>query len=376
MSIESIFKVESKNNIKSIDIFIDWAIKKKCQAVVEDSIMTFKSNNILEFSTIEELLSKIKSEKDFQSGNKLNFFLETGAPKLEFLYPLIEEGNVYLVSGKDIKEYRLSIGLEKTDKNDVNLIREYFSKYPEKFIKLEKEQLELTIAFSKYNYLTKELVRLKNNEQAFEKEFGMKNILFQRMIKEIEGERKSIILPFIKSLKKYCIEIKIKGLGPIILGQYLAFSSPIKFHSLSAWREYLGLTAHSKYKDPTKGYAKGNIKKSPFGGLNYQFAQSLLYAKDPLYSKIKNDLELRFPDNKKKGYKMMIHSKTLNRIVSIRLKQVYEYFETLESKISLKSDTKVNSSVLNDEVKESSKVIKSKNLFNSLTLDDFNNKFK
>ena len=369
-------KSEYYLNSPSLNIYIDWALKKKSQAIVEESGEVLKSELIVEFSTIEELLSKIKSDFTIQSRIFLNFLLETGAPKLAFLYPLIESGNVYLVSGQRIKEYRLSKGLEKTDENDVKLIREYFLKYPEKFIKLEKEQLELTIAFSKYDYLTKELVRLKNSEQAFEKEFGMKNILFQRMIKEIEGERKSIILPFIKSLKKYCIEIKIKGLGPIILGQYLAFSSHIKFHSLSAWREYLGLTAHSKYKDPTKGFIKGNIKKSPFGGLNYQFAISLMKSKDLLYSKIKDDLKLRFPDNKKKGYKMMIHSKTLNRVVSIRLKKVYDYFKALESVGSVKSAIRLNSSVLNDEVKESVENIKSVSSLNSLTLDDFNNKFK
>ena len=329
-----------------------------------------------------------------QSDHSLNFFLEAGAPKVLFLYPLLDVGNVYLVPGKKIKSYREEKKIEKTDKNDVELIKEYYLKYPSEFIKLEKEQLELAIIFSKYNYLTKELVRLKNSESAFGKEFGEKNILFENIIKELEKEKNKIIKSSLKSLIQHCKKIGIKGLGPVLLGQYLAFADPRRFHSLSAWRNYLGLSASKRYKDPSKGFYKKNLVKNPFGGLNYQFGMSLLKSKDPLYYKLKEDMLKRFPENKKRGYKMMIYMKVMNRLVSIRLKGVYEYFKSLESMetfqsiIPIKSNDleylknlrrggseNINSLGKNDRVLESNYLMKSKISLNSKTLDDFTTKF-
>lgn len=325
---------------RMVSVFIDWGRKKKSVGLVENSGGEIKSDNLFQFSTIKELHSKIKSCQEVKSIHIVNFFLETGAPKVHFLYPLCDIGNVYLVPGKRIKDLREERKISKSDINDVFLIRDYYKEHPEHFHKIEKEDLDLAIAVSKYDYITKEMVRLENAASAFKKEFGKENELFLKLLEELKPAKEKLEREIKKQfpyLTKHCQAIGIKGLGEITLARYLARAHPKRFPSLSSWLGYMFLKAYKKYKNPSLGYKKDNINKSSFGGLHYNFASSLIKQKDPEYEKIRADLEKKFPNTGKKNYKAEIYAKTINRLVTRRLKEVWKYFKEPGSSRIVKS---------------------------------------
>lgn len=333
-------KVHMNKQTGMVSVFIDWGRKKKSVGLVENSRGEIKSGISFQFSTIKELRSKIKSYPEVKSTHMANFFLETGAPKVHFLYPLCDIGNVYLVPGKRIKDLREERKIPKSDVNDVFLIRDYYKEHPEHFHKIEKEDLDLAIAVSKYDYITKEMVRLENAENAFKKEFGKENELFLKLLEELKPAKEKLEREIKKQfpyLTKHCQAIGIKGLGEITLARYLARAHPKRFPSLSSWLGYMFLKAYKKYKNPALGYKKDNINKSSFGGLHYVFAKNLRMAKDPLYKKIHADLEKKFPDTGKKNYGAELNARTMNRLVTIRLKQIWQYFKGPGSIVEVKS---------------------------------------
>jgi hypothetical protein len=304
---------------KKVFVYIDYGKKKPSLALVNDS------NEPIEFEDISTLLTKIKSMLALRSRPEFNFVLESGAPKASFLYPLTEIGNVYTIQGKSIKDYRVAKKVKKTDTNDVFLIREYYQLHPGEFRREEKEDLSLFIEFTKYRYITKELVRIENVLKAYKQEFGSEDPLFLSWRNELATRKEEMTKEILKKfpfLKKDTKEFKkkgLKGLGPILLGQYLAFAHPKRFPTLTAWLRYLGLRAEKKYKKPELGFVKGNIRKNRFGGLNYYLARQFKINDKSLYSKLEEDMKKRF--------NTAIPMRALNRLVTIKLKRVYHYYK-------------------------------------------------
>jgi hypothetical protein len=301
---------------KRVYVYIDYGKKKPSLALVNDS------NEPIEFTDIGTLLTTIKSRLALKSRPEFNFVLESGAPKASFLYPLTEIGNVYTIRGKSIKDYRVSKKIKKTDTNDVFLIREYYQLHPEEFRKEEKEDLSLFIEFTKYRFFTKELVRMQNMLKAYKEEFGSIDSVLLSLHNELAARKEEITKGILKKfpyLKKDCKEIELKGLGPILLGQYLAFAHPKRFPTLTAWLRYLGLRAEKKYKKPELGFVKGNIRKNRFGGLNYYLARQLKRNYPAEFSQLEEDMKKRF--------NTAIQMRALNRLVTIKLKKVYHYYK-------------------------------------------------
>ncbi len=290
------------------NVFIDFGKRKQNVAVIEEkSQKAIQSTYILNFSSIINLLEKLPEK------NNLMFFIESGNFKSTFLYDLLNYGRVFETPGKNTKNLREKLSLLKTDVNDALCLQQVFYTHSEVFKEVKRENLNMKFAFKKYQFYTKQIVRLRNLSNNYVAEYGPDKEYSQLSILEInnyEKLRSNVIKPYKKELHQITKQIGIKGFGPVLLGLILTRANPTKFHSLSSWLFYLGLKASAMYKDPCKGYVKGNILKNRNRGeITYNFSDSLIRNKDILYSKLKKDLQVKFPNDSK----LIIHNKTKNR---------------------------------------------------------------
>jgi len=333
----------------SLNFFVDWAIKKKHVTIVEPSSMDFlesansvkrgstenEANSIgsvnstpqLKFASVGELLDSLKtSEPRFQSKDPLNVFLESGAPYL-LLHQFIENNfNVYVVDGKEVKRFRGD--REKSDTKDAEYIRELYHQKPKLFRVLsepEKQDVEVRFLMDKYNHFTKDLARFKNRQKAYERQFG-ENEAYGNIITELKQKKKEALKKVVPFIKEELEKINIKGIGKTLVAQILSVAHPKDFSTLSRYLAYCGYNANCYYKDPEKGYVKGNFKRR-YSRLAHttawQMAKSCIMHKNPewysFYLKLKEDLKNRFPKNSK----IATHNKALNRLSTFLLKQIY-----------------------------------------------------
>jgi len=369
LEIESSFhlnspKGESVKGVNSINIFLDWSFSRKTNRSKQIVVLVNDEEKFRKFQTLDDLLSWIESILGFKSNLMINFILERGSPRVSFKYKLAELGNVFEIPGKEVKDLRELKGLKKSDENDVLVLRELWNKDPNKFHKTEKEELWLRIQAKKYIHLDKDIVRLKNSNEAFKREYGEDFYLDE--IKSLENKKKLLLNEVNPILRPILKEVNLKGLGPALMLQILALGDPRRFKSLSAFLAYWGLMASRRYKDPSKGYKKGNlINKGIRGKIIYQLGDCLVKQNDPLYKKLKEDIKERFPSDSKKAIDM----KARNRLVTIRMKQIFkgikEYFnkgESINILDSLESNIDLNSPVRMGE--QSDRTLRSRLEFN------------
>jgi uncharacterized protein YktA (UPF0223 family) len=260
------------------------------------------------FNSITELLKKINPDVQ-----QINIYLEAGVPYL-FLYQLISNNfNVFVVDGQEVNKFRGK--REKTDEKDVEYIKDLYYQVPILFKELTLEDKNLVHAkylVSKYIHFTKIIVRLKNQEKAFERHFGEMNV-YKYLIKDIEIRRKKIIIEILPFLKEDIQKIQIAGVGNVLSMQILTSAHPKNFTSQSAYLAYCGYIGNvgTKYNRLAKTTA-------------YQMAKSCIMHKNPtyypLYIKIKEDLKLKFIyDNKLKN-----NNRAINRLSTFILKEIYQ----------------------------------------------------
>jgi hypothetical protein len=172
---------------------------------------------------------------------------------------------------------------------------------------------ELNLKMRQYFMLVKLSVMCKNWLYAYKQTFGTNPIKVD--LKEIENKKKTIVKDIESMLKE---EKRVKGVGAISLGGILAFAHPSRFPSLRKFLVYCG------YKKSARITGKYNRKVC---GLMNQVVRSLIMSKNekyyPLYLKIKKDLGQQHPEYPKGK----IDGMSRNRVATLLLKEIYEYFK-------------------------------------------------
>jgi len=320
--------------MSEINIFIDWALKKDHVAVIEsksemqikssanlkfdsitepNSAVKIKSNFALKFGSVQELLDLIKeSFESVKSESKLNSFIESGAPYLLLHQLITNDFNVFIVDSHLIKDFRGE--REKTDEKDAQYIRELYHQKPEIFKPLtlqDKDLIHAKYLVAKYIHFTKGIARLKNQQKAFERQFGDSET-YKHTIKEWSLKKKEALTEVLPYLKEDIQKINIAGVGNVLSMQILASAHPNKFNSLSSFLAYCGYKGNvgTKYNRLAKTTA-------------YQMASECVMHKNekyyPLYLKVKEDLKQRFPEDRK----AKINGKAINRLSTFLLKEIY-----------------------------------------------------
>ncbi len=188
-------------------------------------------------------------------------YIEEGCPLYALILILSEGIRVFKVSGTETTKLRKEKGWEKTDENDVKLIKELAETHPELFTELkeqDKDALYVKLHIGKYRDLTKIVAGLKNQEHAIVDEYGPSEGL-EKSIKDLQSDKAlqlESVLPHIQQEMDALSDVT--GFGPALIAQICALAHPNKFKSKSAYLKYLGFIDRSKLEkaDKTK-YNRG-----------------------------------------------------------------------------------------------------------------------
>ena len=347
---------------KGLNVFVDWSRKKGFATIIEKkSAINVQPDAVLTFESFRDLISSIKqsslvvNSEISESLLRINCFMERGIPYF-FLHLMLSEGfKVYLVKGSYVKKLRGN--RPKTDEADVGYIRELYYKSPELFKLIDKkeaQEIKIQALMAKYIHFTKALAREKQHEKSAKLEYG-EDGLYRSTIEELSKLKKGTLSELCSLFEgdiKRIIKTVGKGVGKVTSLELLADAHPNKYHSLSSWHFACGYMASSYYKDPKKGYVKGNM-----GGEYKHLAHVTLatMARNcerktskwrPIYLKLKEDTRKKFPPESypKKGYKAMIEAKTRNRLATKIQAAIWKEFH---------GDGEESSTIINS-VKESS----------------------
>jgi len=247
-----------------------------------------------------------------------NVFLERGCPRAE-LSQLASKNTIFLIDGALVKSRRDRLGLFKSDQSDVRLIRELAKESRELFSELsnrDREDLAEQMAYAYYCRLSTLGASLKNRQKAFLREFGHELPELTSLLASLEGVKKqssNCFEPFADRAKA----LGIRGAGPRLLGGILITAKPSRFRSMSAYLAYSGLKGGSVLSGKYNRHLRG---------LYHQLGTSVVMHKDPafygLYTRIKHDLKLRFPDETP----ARIEGRVRNRLSTFLAKRVYHSF--------------------------------------------------
>ena len=299
-----------------LHVFVDWAVKKDFVALIWHE----EKKEVVHFKMLEGLFAKTADQE-------CAFFLEAGASRGSIIFRLLKRGKVFLVPGIKVKEFRERTKTKKSDVADVKALAQLYAASPEAFREVaapEKEVFRFRMLLSEYRHLTKDLVRLKNRAFAYQREFGNREG-YDVLIKQLAGARTKLVIEITPYVKPIVERLRIKGVGIVNLGLVLAQADPTNFTSLSAYLQFCGYSAKARYKDPAKGFVKGNLvmRRSELRSACHQLGESVIRAKDktwyPFYTMVKSNLKGRHPD----ASKLKIDQMAKNRLATFLLKEVY-----------------------------------------------------
>ncbi|MEM2260829.1 MAG: transposase [Ignisphaera sp.] len=304
------------------ELFEEIASKLEGSITVQDEFKL--KDNPSSLATPEEDSKKSKGESN-QFNKNFNFFLESSVSKHGFAYLLAEKGQVYVIDGIVVKEYREKENIKKTDLNDAQIIFKLSKERPDLFRPLKIEDLRLKFLAKKLSNITKDIVRLEHRILAYKREFGMTDKNTEEFLKIKEREKYQVLKELEPLVKDIVERINLPEFGPICVAMMLAHNvNPEEVPSLSKFKAMLQLIDATRYKDPKKGYSKDNILKmrSLLKGVLFNFAKNSIKEKYPLrrqlYEKFKQDLA------KNKGSTgMQLHMQALNRLLTMLMKIVY-----------------------------------------------------
>lgn len=290
-------------------IYCDWAIEKPWWIAIDD-----EEPQKISFDNFLKLLDK-----------DTEVFCETGLPRDAYQRPILEAGTkLRIVSSNKIKEKRRETILTKTDENDAVLIRLFLNDGGYILLKIDSvkdlEDVYWKGLLKRYEHIIKDTVKLKNLNQSFGLEYGT-GIERDAVITIYQQEKTKILKKFGKRYKPEIELFKdINGISTYTISAAMINSNPRKFNkSVSAFLRYVGFSEKTKY---TKS---GKLRKNPKRTLFYLMVRGVIKKKDgnkeyrKLYEKIKEDLNIRFPDEPP----YIIDSRTKNRLATILAKEFY-----------------------------------------------------
>ncbi len=243
-------------------IFVDWSIKKGYTILQENKIQTVKT---LDFSPDTEV------------------YIESGCPKF-LQYNLIDKGcRIFVIQSNETAKKREELRLKKTDENDVKVIYQLYQEHPELFVrllKLTEDEIKLRYFMGRYEVLTKIIVAFKHRAGWAEKEYGKFDFL-EKNIKELEKEKKKIIVDISLLIQFDVKHISIKGIKLGLIARLLTQAHPKHFSTLSSYLGYCGYKGYMlKRNQKGKGKRPNFLAKSI---LWFMAKETLMKKTEPFY---------------------------------------------------------------------------------------------
>ena len=288
------------------NIFIDWGVTKPHLVLLDE-------NPSPEPVTSNDLL---------QNYAPFNAYLEAGYPH-KFLYDLIDEGcEIYSCDTHDLSQLKRDDNEQKSDENDIVLIRELWHEQPERFHKLsipQRKDLQVTFLMGWYLQFMKETARSKMRQKSCEKEYGHSES-YVEIITSLEKQKKAVLDKLKPLLEEEMNKVEdLNGIGLRYIAGLLAAANPKRFPTLSKFLSYCG------YKESSWQEGKGKFNRDA-KCLAWQMSKSIILHKDPkfypLYLKLKQDLRNKYPDYSKAKTNGM----AINRTSTFILKELYSRY--------------------------------------------------
>lgn len=220
-----------------------------------------------------------------------NLAIETGCPYY-LLIPLFEQNReIFLVDSQKTAEVREELDLEKTDENDVIVIRETRLRYPKSIRKLnqkKKKELKLKHFMGMYRQYTKTCASMKNRQLAISKRHG-KSEIYEEIIKRLEKEKKMLASEarglFQFEMKELERKVGFKGFGEIGAIRVFSLKHPKHFKTKTRYLSYMGLTSYAK-----ESHKYSHIGCADFRLISKQIVMATCPVLKPFYDKIKATL--------------------------------------------------------------------------------------
>jgi len=189
---------------------------------------------------------------------------------------------------------------------------------------------ELSVLMRQYNAPTKLFVMTNNWTKSHKIDFNVEIDIGLNNIKKLRREK-------LKEIKTIIYELLpltegIKGFGIKSLAGILAYANPNRFPTLSKYLAYCGYIDNVYYRDPKKGYTKGNLRRHYLPKAHSIFwviaTRTIIFRDERYYSlylKMKQDLCGKHPNYRK----IAIHKMAVNRVATFICKDIFKLFKRL-----------------------------------------------
>jgi len=301
---------------------IDWATKKDL-TVYDGKKVKSIANTLDEFDKFLDMIGG-SAKKEVTKGSKADLpssilLFEEGGADMQKLKAYRASHKVLTVPGKKIRDYRVSLGEEKSDEKDAELIYKYFIKEggsaiailtkrstPEVpssfrlFHELDADIAEVKILFREHEDLKETMVREKNKLFAFSNKYKLANvasnqgekIIFSKKasIKEKEKQLGIIKLILKDKVKKFPIWKEylknIKGIGPVIAAGLIGEIGNKTFDSKESIKHYSGIIPRAE------GYNFNRKLKV----ILFQFIEGVIKHKTPKWREMYDSIKAFYAD--------------------------------------------------------------------------------
>lgn len=246
-----------------------------------------ESDKLVQSNKLFNSAPKLEGESRlyFQSEQQINpsdnlVVLETGCP-LSFIYDLTRVGyTIQLIKGQDIKEYRESKGIAKSDEADARCIYELASANPNllsKPITPTSREVQIIDSYRRFYKLQKARVILENQSKAFYRYFGSSEDTgaMDIALNTLEAAEHS----YLQRVENYIPQMparlhRIKGMGERLWAGIMVTADPTNFPTLSRYLRFCGLVDRKQLEHKFNRHARA---------LYYLLADGIVKARDPKF---------------------------------------------------------------------------------------------
>lgn len=275
---------------------VDWAVKKKL------IVYNLKTKKLKELGN--DIESMMKFAGSLKSGDSL--YLEEGGADSLKLCAFRQGCSVFTIPGKDVKDYRDELSIEKSDKADAVIIGELAKLRPDGWYQFREEDTltsEIAVLFKERLETEKTMVRAKNQYIALEK-----RTQFMKIDKGVLDRKKKVIKALDelftvqtrgleKRIKPHPLTaelIKIKGVSTVVIAGLIAGIKRIgRFESKGSLRHYAGMIPRDtkeNYPDPKK-LAKAHRYVRPLKRALYFFMDAVIKQRTPEWRELYDEMK-------------------------------------------------------------------------------------
>ena len=274
-------------------IAIDWSVSK-------DMFYTENGEKVKKIPATKESFQKFLDKLKGDTG----LYFEAGGGDIFKLMAHKNGCKVFIIPGKQTKEEREKLGIEKTDENDVKIIHLMAVNNPKKFRQFsERDELvsKICIAFKSRKDVEESLVRAKNRLFALESQMDLLNIPKKDREKRIQNKQ-AIIEQLEKdftfetrSLEKLVKQHPLwnsylkdeKGIGPAVAGGIISQVKDVsRFDNKYSLRHYAGMITKKGNQD-----FNHKLKRAL-----YFFATGIIKNRNPKWRTLYDNMKIYYRD--------------------------------------------------------------------------------